>query len=245
MIDLRYATVLKAGDSQAFYANLDTPSYEVDFANWVISIVHADSFVVVYDDFATLVKDDLSTGGFRFYCEFTVPVDIPEGEFRFIIYIPYTQEVKFVSNVLKVINNVQAAQSYLIKYRNAADIQNFGYEADETYYNIARLKLEKLQPERVKRNIGYQMVAGGFKRVRTVVGKAYSFITGFMDEDGHDAFDIATIHSDLQLNDGSGWVAFERPEDADYEAETVQEFPLSQGTVSLRQTSYDSSNKGA
>ncbi len=244
MIDVQYASIMKAGDSLAFYANLDTPSYEVDFANWVISIVHADSFVVVYDDFATLTKDDLSTGGFRFYCNFTVPEDIPEGEFRFIIYIPYTQEVKYVSNVLKVINSVQASQSMLIKYRNASDIQNFGYEDNASFYNIARLKLEKLNPERPKENIGYTLVNGAFQRVRTIAGKAYTFVTGFMDEYGHDAMDIATIHSDLKIDDGSGYKSFKRPEDADYEAETVQDFPLVQGTIKLKQTSYDSSNKG-
>lgn len=243
-IDIQYATVMKAGDSLAFYANLDTPSYEVDFPSWVLSIVHADSFVVVYENFATLTKVDLSTGGFRFYSEFTVPSDIPEGEFRFIVYVPYSQEVKYVSNVLKVINNVQAAESYLIKYRNAKDIQGFGYEANANFYNIARLKLEKEQPAREKQTIGYELVNGAFKRVRTIVGKAYNFITGWLDEDGHDAFDIATIHSDFQMNDGSGYVSYERPEDAEYEAETVEEYPLTQGSIRLKQTSYNSSNKG-
>lgn len=244
-IDLRFGTNMKAGDSLAFYANLDTPCYEVDFDNWVLSIVHADSFVVVYDDFATIVKDNLSTGGFRFYSEFTVPVDIPEGDFRFIIYIPYTEEVKFVSNVVKVINNVSAANNtFLLKYRNAKDIQNFGYQALTSFYNIVRVPLEQIQPSRQKHNIGYELVGGGFKRVRTVIGKAYQFITGWMDEDGHDAFDIATIHSDVQLNKDGVYNSFERPEDAEYEAETVQNFPLSQGQISLKQTSYNSSNKG-
>lgn len=237
-------TIVKAGDALAFYANLDSPSHEVDFDNWVISIVHADSFVIVHDKFATLVKDNLSTGGFRFYCEFNMPDDIPEGNFRFIIYIPYTQEVKFVSNEFKVINNITAADTYLIRYRNAADIQNFGYEALTSFYNIARIKLEKLQPQRPKTTIGYELVNGKFKRVRTIVGKTYDFVTDYLDEEGHDAFDIATIHSVLQLNDGSGWVTYERPEDADYEAETVQDFNLVQATIRLELSSYSSSNKG-
>lgn len=244
MIDLRWATNMVAGDVMAFYANLDTPSYEVDFDNWVLSIVHADSFVVVYDDFATLTKDDLSSGGFRFYSEFTVPDDIPEGDYRFIIYIPYTDEVKYVSNQLRVINSVAAQNSFLVKYRNSVDIQNFGYEANTSFYNIARLPLRKEQPQREKTNIGYDLVGGGFKRVRTIVGKGYNFITGYLDEDGHDAFDIATIHSDLQLNNDGIYVSHERPEDASYEAETERDFPLSTGTIKLKRTSYNSSNKG-
>lgn len=246
MIDIQSESVMKAGDSLAFYANLNSPSYEVDFANWVISIAHADSFVIVYDDFATLVKDDLSTGGFRFYSEFTVPSDIPEGNFRFIIYIPYTEEVKYVSNIFEVVNNVQSNETYIVKYRNSADIQNFGYEANTSYYNKARLRLEKIQPDRLKQTIGYELVNGAFKRVRTIVGKAYSFITGFMDEDGHDAFDIATIHSDLQMSkaDENTFESYERPEEAEYEADTVQDFPLVQGRIRLKQTSYNSSNKG-
>lgn len=132
----------------------------------------------------------------------------------------------------------------LVKYRNPADIQNFGYEANASFYNIARLKLEKLNPIRPKENIGYELTNGTFKRVRTIVSKSYDFITGFFDDEGHDAFDMATIHTDLQLNDGSGYVAWERPEDANYEAETTLDYPLVQGSIRLKQTSRNSSNKG-
>jgi hypothetical protein len=131
-----------------------------------------------------------------------------------------------------------------IKYRNTSDIQSFGYEANPSFYNIARVKLEKLNPIRPKENIGYELTNGVFKRVRTIVSKSYDFITGFMDDDGHDAFDIATIHSDFQVDEGDGYATWERPEDSDYEAETVQDFPLTQGSIRLKQRSYNSSNKG-
>lgn len=248
MIDLSYETVLKAGDAQAFYANFDTPITDSTFSDWYISIVHADSFIIVYDNFATLTQDTV-TGGYRFYCEFTVPVGIPEGCYRFMIYHPYatggSDTVKYMSNEIKVISN-SSTDTMMIKYRNAVDMQNFGYAANTSFYNIARLPMEKENPQRQKINKGYPEIDGDYKRVRTITRKAYNFITGRLDEEAHDAFDIATIHSDFQISeyDGATYTQYERPEDADYEADTTQDFPLSQGNIQLRLTSYNSSNRG-
>jgi hypothetical protein len=76
-----------------------------------------------------------------------------------------------------------------------------------------------------------------------VITKSYEFVTDFLDENASDALDIATIHSDLKIDVGTGLQSYRLPDDSDFEQEWTEFYNLADATVRLELISFSSSNK--
>lgn len=237
----QYALPIFSGHVINYYFNSDNLSTAGDFANWRLALVNTDNHAIAYDNIATLTKDLITGVSFRWYFDWTVPA-LSGGCYRFVVYENSGNVVQFLSkNVFQYV--ADTTDLCLIKYRNAVNIQNFNYEGLTSRYNQYRAWIKRRHPQRQKEAVGYDLTEGTFNRVRTVVTKSYEFVTDMMDEDASDAFDVATIHSNLQIDVGTGLQSYRLPDDSEFEQDFTENYELADATVRLQLIDYASSNK--
>ena len=73
--------------------------------------------------------------------------------------------------------------------------------------------------------------------------KTVKFIASWLDEAAHEAWEIATIHSTLELWRNNDWVEYLRSESENYEAEFQEDYPLIEAGITLEEVGYASTNK--
>lgn len=228
-------------NSYSFYNNSDDLETTASFNYCGLDLVHADTFIQVYEDVAPISTDILS-GGYRFYTEPFIFPTVPTGCYRFIIVdVSAGENVLYISDPFEVVDS--ETDLIYIKYRNAKNILNFNYETLTTYYNKTHLQAFKRKPLRPTNTQGYALSTGAFKRVRTLLTKSWEFITGWFDTSEHDATQSAIIHSDLQLYLDDNWEAMNLVEGSDYTPEWTDNYEYAQGSVRLQVNDRSSSNK--
>ena len=223
------------------YSNNDTLEDNVNFNYWRVDLVHADSFVQVVNDVMTLTKDIVSGSSYRWYTTFTFPV-VENNCYRFVIIDTANSDaVLYISDTLESVDSSTGLM--LVKYRNAVNMQNYNYAALPTFYNVFHVELSKRKPLPQKTVGGYDLADGTFFRVRTVRTKTHEFITGWFDEEEHDATDVMSIHSDLQLAIDGNYLAYNSGEDGGYEPPWEENYELIQVSFRMEQENESSSNK--
>lgn len=227
-------------DEVNYYFNTATLITDASFATWKVALLNSNNDIA-YDNITTLTKDIITGSSYRWYFTWVVP-DLAYGCYRFVVYDSATNNVKYISESYIQITN-QSTDTSIIKYRNAVNIQSYNYETLTTWYNQHRLWLIKRAPQRQKESIGYNLTEGTFERVRTVVTKSYEFVTEFLDENASDAFDVATIHSDLKIDVGTGMQRYRLPEDSEFQQEWTENYNLADASVRLELMDFSSSNK--
>jgi hypothetical protein len=216
------------GKTYAWYNNSDDLETTASFNYCGLDLVHADTFIQVVEDVATLSTDILS-GGYRFYTEGFVFPEVDNGCYRFIVVdVSAGENVLYVSDPFEVVSSESGLIP--IKYRNAKNILNFNY-------------VFKRKPLRPTTTDGYALANGSFKRVRTILTKTWEFITGWFDTKEHDAAHAALVHSDLQLYIDDNWEAMNLPEESDYSIEWQENYEFMQASVRLQIDDRSSSNK--
>ena len=229
------------GQTYAWYNNSDSLETTASFNYCGLDLVHADTFIQVVEDVATLSTDILS-GGYRFYAEdFVFPV-VPEGCYRFIVIdVSAGENVLYISDPFEVVNSTDGL--IYTKYRNAKNILNYNYEGLPSFYNKTHIELFKRKPLRPTTTQGYILSSGSYKRVRTLLTKTWEFITGWFDTSEHDATQAATIHSDLQLLIDDNWESMNLTEENQYTVEWQENYEYIEGSVRLQVNDRSSSNK--
>lgn len=229
------------GKTYAFYNNSDTLETEASFNYCGLDLVHADDFIQVVEDVATL-STDIFSGGYRFYADaFVFPVVSP-GCYRFIIVdVSAGESVLYISDPFEVVTSEEGLIP--IKYRNAKNILNFNYEGLASFYNIGHVELLRRHPLRPSVTDGYPLSTGTFKRVRTILTKTWEFITGWFDQKEHDGLQAALVHSDLQLYVDDNWEAMNLSDDSTYNIEWQENYERIQASVRLQENDRSSSNK--
>jgi hypothetical protein len=223
------------------YANNDTLDTNVSFNDWRVDLVHADSFVQVVNDVMTLTKDIISGTDYRWYSTFTFPV-VDNNCYRFVIIDTADSDaVLYISNEIESVDSSEGL--ILCKFRNGVNIQNYNYEGLPSFYNIFHVELDKRKPLSQKNTGGYDKADGSFFRVRTVRTKTYEFVTGWFDENEHDATDIMLIHSSLQLGIDGNYTVYNSGEDGGYEPPWQDNYQLIQVAFRLEQENESSSNR--
>ena len=229
------------GSVYSWYNNSDTLETTASFNYCGLDLVHADTFIQVVEDVATLSTDILS-GGYRFYVEdFTFP-SVDEGCYRFIIVdVAAGENVLYISDPFDVVNSDTGL--LYCKYRNAKNILNYNYEGLGSFYNKTHIELFKRKPLRPTTTQGYVLSDGSFKRVRTLLTKTWEFITGWFDTNEHEALLSATVHSDLQLYIDENWESMNLDESSEYTIEWQENYEFVQASVRLQINDRSSSNK--
>lgn len=229
------------GTAYAFYNNSDTLETTASFNYAGLDLVHADTFIQVVEDVATLSTDILS-GGYRFYSEtFNFP-EVEPGCYRFIIVdVAAGENVLYISDPFEVVSSDTGL--LYSKFRNAKNILNYNYEGIPSFYNKTHIELLKRKPLRPLTTQGYILSDGSFKRIRTLLTKTWEFITGWWDTSEHDAAQAATVHSDLQLYIDDNWESMNLSEGSEYTIEWQENYEFIQASVRMQINDRSSSNK--
>lgn len=182
-----------------FYANLDEPIDDADFANWVLSL-YDKTGTEVAAGIGTLVKDIISGTEYRFYATFTIPVGIPKGVYQFVIYNSSTTDVKYQSNCVEVITEDDIADYVLLQFRNSSDIWNFNYDTITNYNTLfLPMNLVEQQPEiELKQYI--EQSTGERRNQKTTTAKVLSLEGYFFDDGANDGMLALSIHDDIVIN---------------------------------------------
>ena len=237
---LHYNTILYPTDEYTFYSNLDTLENNANFDSWECSLYHADSFVKCVENIVNLTKDTISASGYKFYGTFITP-NIPNGCYYLIITDTVDSDnVLYLSNKLEVVSST--TDTYLIRYRNNQNILNFNYANLTSFKNKFRVPFIKRQPLNTLTTEGYDLINGNYKRVRTERVKTLELVTDYLDEDGHDAFQTALFHSDIEVFYDNKWNQYILA-DSSYEPEWSEQFEVSQATVRVEIANRSSTNK--
>jgi len=229
------------GETYAWYNNSDAVETTASFNYCGLDLVHADTFIQVVEDVATLSTDILS-GGYRFYANDFVFPDVEEGCYRFIVVdVAAGENVLYISNPFEVVNSADGLLR--CKFRNAVNILNYNYEGLSTFYNKTHIEIFRRKPLRPTNTQGYALSSGTFQRVRTLLTKTWEFITGWVDTNEHDAIQAAIMHSDLQIFVDDNWESMTQTEGSQYLLEWVDNYEFVQASIRLQINDRSSSNK--
>lgn len=237
---IEFNTILYPSDTYSFYANLNELEDNANFSSWNVSLYHADSLVKEYDSILTLTKDIISGTDYRFYSTFEMPT-VANGCYYIIITDTVTNNVLYISNKLEVVSNI--TDTTFIRYRNDQNILNFNYEGLTTFRNKFRVPIIRRQPLNSLSSEGYDLINGNFKRVRTERVKSLEVVTGFYDDQAHDALQTSLFHSTFEIQHENRWNQYILS-DGDYSPNWQEELEVSQATVRLELADRSSTNKG-
>ena len=229
------------GETYSWYNNSDDLETDASFNYCGLDLVHADTFIQVIEDVATLATDIFS-GGYRFYADDFVFPEVESGCYRFIVLdVSASEEVLYISDPFEVVSSTDGL--IYSKFRNGKNILNYNYEGLPTYYNKTHVELLRRKPIRPTTTQGYSLSSGSFKRVRTLLTKSFEFVTGWFDEKEHDAMQQMAIHSDMNLAINGNFELMNFSEDSEYLLEWQENYEYIQASIRLQINDRSSSNK--
>ena len=229
------------GETYAFYNNSDELEDNVEFNYWSFDIVHADSFISVYDDVAVLTKDIISGTDYRWYAEDFVFPDVYPGCYRFRIVDTVQNNVVFLSDEFEVVDSTDDLM--YVKFRNAVNILGYNYEGLPSFNNKFHIETFNRKPLIKSSTQGYDLSDGSFKRIRTIKTKDVELITGWFDEKEHEAMQAMIIHSAFYLALDGSFKLINFEDGAEYLIEWQENYDVIQASVRLEIDDRSSTNK--
>ena len=192
------------GEQQSIYFNTDEPFNNTSFPNYVLKIVENKvGYPVVVANQAGLFQDIISPDVYRMYAIFGFPF-LSVGYYRYIIHDEVADQIILLSNPFEVINDrdVIDRETTRLRYRNSADIYNYGYEALPTFFNEIRIRLYEPDPVEFPFDAEqYKEVSTGeFQVPKFDEDKLHTFETYWFDPDQHEAFAVFLAHSETFVN---------------------------------------------
>lgn len=179
------------------YANLDTTIEDTDFSNWVVGLFNTQGTEVQIIGSPT--KDAITGTEFRFYFSFTISVGI-SGDHFFAIYNSSNNEVKYQSNVFKVITLEDVKKYVFVQFRNTSNLDNFNYQVF-TGYNSFFLDLDAIEYDYEYELQTYREQSTGIRRrQKNQKSKFVKLEADFFDEEASDAMYSLSDHDDILLN---------------------------------------------
>ena len=185
------------GETYAFYNNSDELEDNVEFNYWSFDLVHSDTFIPVYEDVAVLSKDIISGTDYRWYADDFIFPDIENGCYRFIIQDTVQNNVLYVSDIIEVVDSTDGLM--YARFRNASNMLNYNYEGLPSFNNKVHIEMFDRKPLLSTTTQGYDLTDGSFKRIRTIRTKNIELVTGWFDENEHEATESMIIHSAFYL----------------------------------------------
>jgi hypothetical protein len=229
------------GENYAFYNNSDTLESDVNFNYWSFNLVHSDSFILVYEDITTLVKDVISGSDYRWYADVFEFPPVGNGCYRFVIEDTISGNIFYISDEIEVVDSTDGLM--FCRYRNGKNMLNYNYEGLSSFYNQFHVEMKKRKPARNESTEGYELTSGSFKRVRTTLTKTWEFVTGWFDETEHEATHAMAVHNDLNIVFNGNFNAMTKSEDSDYSVDWQEDYEFMQVAFNLEEDSKSSSNK--
>lgn len=229
------------GETYSFYNNSNELEDNVEFNYWGFDLVHADSFIPVFEDVTVLTKDIISGTDYRWYAEdFEFP-DVEPGCYRFIILDTVQNNVLYVSDVIEVVDSTDNLM--YVKYRNAVNMLNYNYEGLPSFNNKFHVELFDRKPLIKTTTQGYSLTDGSFQRVRTIRTKDIEMITGWFDENEHEAMQAMIVHSAFNLALDNEFKVMNFPDGSEYLPEWQENYEFIQVAFRLEIDNRSTSNK--
>ncbi len=194
------------GEQQSIYFNTQDPFQNSDFGNYRLDIIKDEpGYPIVVTDQSGLLPDLINPVGpiYRIYAIFSFPF-IDPGFYRYMIYDSVADQVILLTNAFEVItdSSVVERETTRIRYRNSADIYNFGYESLPGFFNEIRIKMYEPDPVEFPADAEqYKEVSTGeFQVPKYDIDKLHTFETYWFDPDQHEAFAVFLANSTKFVN---------------------------------------------
>lgn len=164
----------------------------------------------------------------------TIPLtnNRPNREVRLAIVETETNAISFISNPFKVLARTErnVNNTHIISFNHNTNIYNYEWQALGDLYPdyTVRVPSSILEFSYPKEDAVYKSATSGKPRkTRTTLSKAYQFETYYLDEDGHDAVNLA-VNLDKFLINGDEFIA-----DGAYEVDFQQLTNIHKGSINL------------
>ena len=230
------------GETYAFYNNSDELEDNVEFNYWSFDLVHSDTFIPVYEDVAVLSKDIISGTDYRWYADDFIFPDIENGCYRFIIQDTVQNNVLYVSDIIEVVDSTDGLM--YARFRNASNMLNYNYEGLPSFNNKVHIEMFDRKPLLSTTTQGYDLTDGSFKRIRTIRTKNIELVTGWFDENEHEATESMIIHSAFYLAIDDEFKLINFPDEFEYTPEWQENYEFIQVAFRLEIDERSTSNKG-
>ena len=182
-----------------FYANLDTPIDDDDFALWVLDLYDMAGNQVSAG-VGILTKDIISGGDYRFYAHFTIPVGVDRGLYQLVVYNSSTSDLKYVTNCIEVITSADVEEFVFLWFRNSTNAFGFNYETLTSYNTVfLNMNIVEEQPE-ISMDQYREASTGKIRNQKTQTAKVLSLETFMFDGEANDMMLALSSHDDIQLN---------------------------------------------
>lgn len=223
------------GFEHFFYANLDEPIDDSDFANWRLSLF--DKFgTETASDIGALVKDPITSTTFRFYANFTIPIGTNPGSYQLVVYNSSTSDVKYIANCTKVITDADIEDYVLLFFRNSTNLYNFNYQGFTNYNTIfLPLNVVEQQPE-IQLDQVTEASSGIIRNRKTQASKVVTLESFFFDDEANNMMLALSVHNDILVNNSVMTVR------TAFQIDTNRFNPVQKGTIELYDQSFSTIN---
>jgi hypothetical protein len=241
---MEYKHKYVTGSTYAFYNNSDELDDSANFSSWSLDLLHSDSYTTAIADIAPLTKDIISGSDYRWYADDFVFPQVDTGCYVLaVIDTADSNEVVYLSDPIDVVNNAGGLK--YVSFRNGKNILNYNYEVLTSFRNKFHVETLIRKPLMPVVSEGYDLSNGSFYRVRTILTKTYEFVTGWFDENEHDATQAMTIHNDIKTEIKGLLKSVSLPDDSEYLLEWQENYEAIQASFRLEVTDRSSSNEAS
>lgn len=216
------------GDTLQFYTNFESNLF--DSTTQSIKIIEGETIINEPLRFS-LVIEAVGLENNRIILNIPSTNNI-EREFRLAIVNNSDNQIVNISNCFKVLKQTERNlnNTHLLSFKHNANIYNYEWQAlgefDPDY--IVRVPSSILEFSYPKEDAVYKSATSGKPRkTRTILSKAYQFETYYLDEDGHDAVNLA-VNLEKFLINGEEFIA-----DGAYEVDFQQLTNIHKGSINL------------
>lgn len=180
------------------YANLNIPSTSTNFASWELHLIRVNADGSRVDEVnlgnSVLTKDTISGANFRFIINFNVPELTGACYELVIVDTADSNQIVYFTNQIEYRKEYNENDIRFIQYSNDVDIFNYGYEANPSFTNSYFLKIFMREPTPKVSQVGYTLVNGNFKPVRSTSGTVAKVIWQAIGVDDVAAANAFTLH---------------------------------------------------
>ncbi len=228
-----YTVPLFKGDGINIFGNFVLDDTVVPFSGLKVGLWSEDLGIYLRN-ITTINQIIISGNNYSFYFDEWVVPDLPNDNFRFIIYRESPDAHLFLSNTFRKVPNTDFTS--LVRYRNAADALGYLYESIPSFFNEFRIDLWTGRPNFNENVRGHDTYDGGFIQVKSDIQKIRNFQTRFFDEGAHEAFFSMLSHSNVLIDD----IQYKKTQDSGYEIEWSEDDDnqIGNGAVDLLRVDY-------
>ena len=192
-----YTLPLYKGDGINIFGNFVLDDSVVPFSGLKVGLWSKDLGIYLRN-ITTINQIIISGDNYSFYFDEWIVPDLPNDNFRFIIYRENPDTQLYLSNSFRKIPNTN--YTAWVKYNNSVDTLGYLYESAPSFFNEFRIDLWTGRPNFNENVKGYETYEGELIKVKSDIQKLIEFQTRFFDAGSHEAFFSMLSHSSIEID---------------------------------------------